>query len=43
MALLFATVLVILSNIQDNVENPFDFRGLDDIDLDDDNRFKNVI
>ena len=42
-ALLFSTVLVILSNIQDNVENPFDFKGLDDIDLDKENRFKNII
>ena len=42
-ALLFAIVLVILSNIQDNIENPFDFKGLDDIDLDKDNRFKNII
>ena len=42
-ALLFAIVLVILSNIQDNIENPFDFKGLDDIDLDRDNRFKNII
>ena len=42
MALLFAIVLVILSNIQDNIENPFDFKGLDDIDLDKDNRFKNI-
>ena len=41
-ALLFSTVLVILSNIQDNVENPFDFKGLDDIDLDKENRFKNL-
>ena len=41
-ALLFSIVLVILSNIQDNVENPFDFKGLDDIDLDKDNRFKNI-
>ena len=43
MAFLFSTVLVILNNIQDNVENPFDFKGLDDIDLDSDNRFKSVI
>ena len=42
-ALLFSTVLVILSNIQDNIENPFDFRGLDDINLDNENRFKNDI
>ena len=42
-AFLFSTVLVILSNIQDNVENPFDFKVLDDIDLENDNRFKNVI
>lgn len=42
-AFLFSTVLVILNNIQDNVENPFDFKGLDDIDLDSDNRFKSVI
>ena len=42
-AFLFSTVLVILNNIQDNVENPFDFRGLDDINLDSENRFKNNI
>mgnify|MGYP006224502291 CR=1 FL=1 len=29
-----------LSNIQDNVENPFDNMGLDDIDLDKENRIK---
>ena len=42
-ALLFSTVLVILSNIQDNIENPFDFKGLDDINLDNENRFRDNI
>ena len=31
-----------LSNIQDNVENPFDNMGLDDIDLDKENRIKEL-
>jgi hypothetical protein len=31
-----------LSNIQHNVENPFDSIGLDDINLDKENRFKNL-
>ena len=37
-ALIYSVVLVMLSNIQDNVENPFDNVGLDDIDLDRENR-----
>lgn len=37
-ALIYSVVLVMLSNIQDNVENPFDNKGLDDIDLDKENR-----
>ena len=39
-ALIYSVVLVMLSNIQDNVENPFDNMGLDDIDLDKENRIK---
>ena len=39
----YSAVLVMLSNIQDQVENPFDSEGLDDIDLDRENRFKNAI
>ena len=38
-AILYSLVLVMLNNIQDNVENPFDNQGLDDIDLDLENRF----
>ena len=41
-AILFSSVLVMLSNIQDNIENPFDLNGLDDIDLGKENRFKNI-
>ncbi len=41
-AILFSSVLVMLSNIQDNIENPFDLNGLDDIDLSKENRFKNI-
>ena len=37
-AFIYSVVLVMLSNIQDNVENPFDNRRLDDIDLDRENR-----
>ena len=32
-----------LEKIQDQVENPFDSEGLDDIDLERENRFKKVI
>ena len=39
----YSAVLVMLSNIQDQVENPFDSEGLDDIDLERENRFKKVI
>ena len=42
MALIYSVVLVMLSNIQDNVENPFDNMGLDDIDLDKENRIKEL-
>lgn len=38
-AITYSTVLLMLSNILDNIENPFDKEGLDDIDLDNDNRF----
>ena len=41
-AILYSSVLVMLSNIQHNVENPFDSIGLDDINLDKENRFKNL-
>ena len=41
-ALIYSVVLVMLSNIQDNVENPFDNMGLDDIDLDKENRIKEL-
>lgn len=41
-AILYSSVLVMLSNIQNNIENPFDNVGLDDINLDKENRFKNL-
>ena len=41
-AIIYSVVLVMLSNIQDNVENPFDNMGLDDIDLDKENRIKDI-
>ena len=39
--ILYSLVLMMLNNVLDNVENPFDNQGLDDIDLDLDleNRF----
>ena len=37
-AFIYSLVLVMLSNIQDNLENPFDMKGLDDLDMDDLNR-----
>ena len=42
-AILYSSVLVMLSNIQDNIENPFDLEGLDDINLNKENRFKNFL
>lgn len=39
-AVLYSFVLVMLSTIQENVENPFDNKGLDDINFEDDNRFR---
>tara|TARA_B100000575_G_C23025542_1_gene590579 strand:- start:181 stop:951 length:771 start_codon:yes stop_codon:yes gene_type:complete len=37
-AFVYSLVLVMLSNIQDNLENPFDMQGLDDLDMDNLNR-----
>lgn len=37
-AFVYSLVLVMLSNIQDNLENPFDMKGLDDLDMDKLNR-----
>ena len=37
--ILYSLVLMMLNNVLDNVENPFDNQGLDDIDLDLENRF----
>ena len=41
-AIIYSVVLVMLNNIQDNVENPFDNMGLDDIDLDKENRIRDI-
>ncbi|MAS68842.1 MAG: hypothetical protein CMC43_05880 [Flavobacteriaceae bacterium] len=41
-AVLYSFVLSMLSTIQDNVENPFDNKGLDDINFTSDNRFLNL-
>ena len=38
-AILYSLVLVMLNNIQGNVENPSDTQGLDDINLELENRF----
>ena len=38
-AILYSLVLVMLNNIQGNVENPSDNQGLDDINLELENRF----
>lgn len=38
LALIYRVVLVILSNIQDNVRNPIDNKGLNYIDLDRESR-----
>ena len=35
----YSIALITLSNIQDNIENPFDGQGLDDLDLDGESRF----
>ena len=37
-AFVYSLVLVMLSNIQDKLENPFDMKGLDDLDMDSLNR-----
>ncbi len=39
-AVIYSLVLVMLSTIQENVENPFDNKGLDDINFEDDNRIR---
>ena len=39
----YSFVLTMLSNVQDNLENPFDNRGLDDLNFDRENRFLNSI
>ena len=38
MALIYSMVLVMLSNTQENVWNPLDNKGLNDIDLDRESR-----
>jgi len=42
-AALYAVILFMLSAIQDQLENPFDGVGLDDIDLDKENRFTEAL
>ena len=42
-AALYAVILFMLSAIQDQLENPFDGVGLDDIDLDKENKFTEAL
>tara|TARA_B100000242_G_scaffold281808_1_gene242480 strand:+ start:19503 stop:20255 length:753 start_codon:yes stop_codon:yes gene_type:complete len=42
-ASLYAIILFMLSAIQDQLENPFDGVGLDDIDLDEENKFTEAL